>query len=586
MWKSFGKLLLLAAVGQAAEVEWRPEFQRTDPYGEVVAADRSGAKFSGRLLAARGGYVSAQVVVKSATPVAYGLAVESPFPADLYREWFHRMEADGRYYPDALVPVAPGARFALPDPENRIAKQTAQVFWVDFWIPADAKPGTYAAAVTLTEGGRSRRAALQIAVTTAVIPSEDAVTIDHNSYGTGWLFGQYPQTLPANDEERLFGLIHAYHRRFYEHRGTYHQLGYGHGGKVGPEFAPELAGSGRNKRITSWDRFDRHFGPLLDGSAFRETRRGARPIPYVYLPINPDWPASQLWWGEPGYEVEFTNIVGAMERHFREKGWTQTAFELFFNHKKRYKGFSWDGDEQRFARDNDWLVAYRRFWEKAVPADSPVKFLTRIDTSWTMEEQFSRLRGVVNFWVVSEGILSWYPGSAEKLRGRGDLVWAYGGTPPVDQTAAMMTMHPLRSWVTGVQGFVRWQTVDPGPDPWFAFGGGGETLVYPGDRFGIREPLGCIRLKVQRNCLQDLAMLEARAAQGGRAAVTAEVVRLYNGTTLEDWRNVAPPLAKTPVLEWNNVNIGEALAPFEARFAKVRPEAWQSVREYAVGGAQ
>ena len=30
---------------------------------------------------------------------------------------------------------------------------------------------------------------------------------------------------------------------------------------------------------------------------------------------------------------------------FREKGWTSTRFELFFNHKKRYKGFPWDGDE-------------------------------------------------------------------------------------------------------------------------------------------------------------------------------------------------------------------------------------------------
>jgi hypothetical protein len=28
-----------------------------------------------------------------------------------------------------------------------------------------------------------------------------------------------------------------------------------------------------------------------------------------------------------------------MERHFRDKGWTRTRFEVFFNHKKRYMGF-------------------------------------------------------------------------------------------------------------------------------------------------------------------------------------------------------------------------------------------------------
>ena len=103
----------------------------------------------------------------------------------------------------------------------------------------------------------------------------------------------------------------------------FHQLGYGHAGKVGPEFAPALEGSGRSKHIANWDLFDRHYGPLFDGSAFAGTRRGAKPIPFAYLPINPEWPASYLWWGEPGYEAEFVNVVSAMERHFREKNWTQ-----------------------------------------------------------------------------------------------------------------------------------------------------------------------------------------------------------------------------------------------------------------------
>ncbi len=586
MWNLFSRFVLFAAVASAAELRLLPEYQRTDPFGSIVEADRSGATFTGKLTTARRGYASVQVLVSTDRPLTYQMAVSSPFPVEIYREWFHRTKADGKYFPDALIPIESGAASSIPDSDNRIPNQTAQAFWLDFWIAEDTKPGAYRAAVTLTERGRTQNATIEIEVLPGLIPQEDAIVLDHNSYGTGWLFGQYPKTLPPENDERLFQLIHAYHRRFYEHRGVYHQLGYGHAGKVGPEFAPELAGSGRNKRITSWDRFDRHYGPLLDGSAFGKTRRGPRPIPYIYLPINPEWPASQLWWGEPGYEVEFRNVVSAMERHFREKGWTRTYFELFFNHKKRYKGFSWDGDEQRFARDNEWLVAYRLLFDQSVPADSPVKFLTRIDSSWTMEEQFQSLAKVVNFWVVGEGMLSWYPGSAERLRARGDQIWSYGGTPTVDKAAAMMTLNPLRSWVTGVQGFVRWQTVDPGPDPWFQLEGGGETLVYPGDRFGIGEPLACIRLKVQRNCLQDLALLEQRAAKGNRAAVTAEVVKRFNGSTLADWRNVAPPLAKTPVLEWNNVSIGAALDPFEARFSKVRPEAWQRVHEYAVGGEQ
>ena len=101
-----------------------------------------------------------------------------------------------------------------------------------------------------------------------------------------------------------------------------------------------------------------------------------------------------------------------------------------------------------------------------------------------MADQFQRLRGIVNFWVAGEGILSWYPDAPATLRKRGDIVWSYGGTPSVNRVSSEITLNPLRSWVTGVQGFVRWLTVVPGPDPWDGLEGGGETLVYPGERFG------------------------------------------------------------------------------------------------------
>jgi hypothetical protein len=384
-------------------------------------------------------------------------------------------------------------------------------------------------------------------------------------------------------EPELLRLIHEHHRIFYDHRGTFHQLGYGHAGKVGPEFAPELAGSGRSKHITNWLRFDQHYGPLLDGSAFRQSRRPPRPIPFMYLPVNPEWPASFLWWGEPGYEAEFVNVLGEMERHFRDKGWTNTQFEVFFNHKKRYKGFNWDGDEMRFERDNQNLIEYARLLRKAIPADSPVHFVMRADTSWTMERQFTLLNGVVRLWCAGEGMLGWYPEAARALLARGDRVWTYGGTPAVDQVSTQITLNPLRSWIAGVDGFVRWLTVSPGPDPWFHFEGGRETLIYPGERFGIPGPLASIRLKLQRNCLQDLALLESAAKAGSREQVQEEVVRRFNGTRLSDWRNSRPALTAKPPLEWNNTDIDEAAKPFEARFAQIQPEAWLRVREYALG---
>jgi hypothetical protein len=325
---------------------------------------------------------------------------------------------------------------------------------------------------------------------------------------------------------------------------------------------------------------------LLDGSAFAKTRRGPAPIPFVYLPVNPEWPASYLWWGEPGYEREFVNVMREMERHFREKGWTKTKFEMFFNHKKRYKAFEWDGDETRFPDDLPYLREYGRLLKAALPADTPVQFIYRADVSWQMERQFKELAGVINFWVCGGGMFGWYAEAAPLLKKRGDIVWTYGGTPAIDRPASSITTDILRPWILGVDGFVRWQTVMPGPDPWFKSGGGDESIVYPGDRFGINGPIASIRLKLQRNALQDVALLDSFRASTPFQTLRTEAARRFNGTTPEDWRTPRPPLASTDVLEWTNASIGDA-TPRDERFEnKLDPDAWQRVREYVLERAR
>jgi hypothetical protein len=435
-------LILLGVVARAATFEAVPEFFRTDPFGRILESDRAAAAVSKKLVlgAARGEYVSFQLVARASGSIS----VQLPFEADVFREWFHLNEQNKRYYPDALIPANLPATVRIPDPDNQINGQTSAVFWVDVWIPASAEPGSYRGTAILSAENKNERLPVEIDVLNASVPENDAVTLDNNSYGTSWLFQQYPRLLKPKghglDEDGLFRLIHAYYRIFYDHRTTFHQLGYGHGGKVEPGFAPELEGRGRTKHIASWDRFDRHYGPLLDGSAFRGSRRGPHPIPYVYLPINPEWPASFLLWDEPGYEIEFRNVFREMEQHFREKGWTHTNYEVFFNHKKRYKAFPWDGDEVRFEDDNRYFIRYREMLNRALDERSPVHFVMRADTSWTMHQQFEHLRRVIHFWVAGEGELYWYPGDIKKLKERGDTVWTYGGTPAVQQVSTAITL--------------------------------------------------------------------------------------------------------------------------------------------------
>ncbi len=582
------KLSLCAAlcglwtIAAAGELTALADSMRFDASGMVIEAGASPPSRSIELEGARGGYVSCQVAVKLARPGGYRLSVDA-FPVasgletDVYREWLHWVPAAKRHYPDALIPVRTPYSGTLPDPDNRVAGQTAQAFWIDVWIPERARPGAYAVTVRLIGDGTESSMPLRVRVLPGAIPADDAVAIDHNSYGTSWFSSQYPKLALAPgfyDSEQFYELIHAYHRLFYEHRGVFHQLGYGHGGKVGPEFAPRLEGSGKTRRIADWTAYDRHYGPLFDGSAFARTRRGLRPVPFAYLPVNPEWPASFLWWGEAGYEREFVNVMSAMEGHFREKGWTQTRLELFFNHKKRYKGFPWDGDEARFVRDYAYMKEYARLMRAAVPAGSPVKFVFRADVSWTMERQFRELAGVVDFWVCGGGMFSWYREALPALKQRGDIVWIYGGTPPVSEPLSHMATDPLRTWQMGVDGFVRWQTVDPGPDPWFQSNGGGETLVYPGDRFGVRGPLASIRLKAERNALQDLAVLKALGSR-------EEAARRFNGTTPDEWWTARPAIADTDPDDWSNATIDDAEVR-SPKFANIDADAWKRVREYTM----
>ncbi len=597
-------LLLMAIYSQvlfAADLEALPGFLRSDPFGAIVASDRSGADLASSLYDAqhrimltgsRGGYVSFHLVVKLPLPSLYTLDVKTSDPTskvqiDLFREWFHLTDSDKHYYPDALIPVHSTYSSRLPEPDNRIPQQTAQAFWVDVYIAPDAHPGTLSGSATLKAGTKMMTLPIQLTVLASVIPKEDVVTIDHNSYGSSWLAQQFAASYQRNpdhwfESDQFFGLIHAYHRVFYEHRGIFHQLGYGHSGKVGPEFAPVLDGSGKRKHITNWSLYDRHYGPLLDGTAFSPSRRGPRPIPFVYLPINPEWPASYEFWGEAGYEAEFVNVVSEMERHFREKRWTQTNFEVFFNHKKRYKGFPWDGDEVRFPKDLKYFNEYGRLLKEALPANTPVHFLFRADVSWDMEQQFKVLNGVVKLWCAGGGILSFYRDAPKMLRNRGDVIWYYGGPPSVTDSSAAITEFPLRAWLWGVNGYVHWLTVSPGEDPWFHFDGGQTALVYSGERFGLTEPIPSIRLKIQRNCLQDLAVLDSLKGRKSLDSLRAEAARRYNDSSLDDWWNPRPALADLPSDQWLGSAIDDATRHTQQALQHPAASAAYKVHQYAL----
>ena len=155
--KSIIAFVCLVSACAAADLTVLPEYVRIDPFGQVVQADRGAALQPARTItldAARAGYVSCRLVVALSRPGAYSLSVSGPLETELYREWFHLLPASKLYYPDALIPAAVPHRTQLPSADNRIANQTAQSYWLDIWVPADATAGR---AHSHSDGRRRRR---------------------------------------------------------------------------------------------------------------------------------------------------------------------------------------------------------------------------------------------------------------------------------------------------------------------------------------------------------------------------------------------------------------------------------------------
>jgi len=120
----------------------------------------------------------------------------------------------------------------------------------------------------------------------------------------------------------------------------------------------------------------------------------------------------------------------------------------------------------------------------------------------------------------------------------GALVWAL-----MIVVATWPVMRRLQAWLWGIDGYVHWLTVSPGEDPWFRFDGGGTALAYSGERFGAAGPIPSIRLKIQRNAVQDLTLLDSFKTRRPVAELRAEAARRFNGSRPEEWWNPRPPMA-------------------------------------------
>ena len=167
-----GALAAAALRGQSLEIY--SEFQRVDPFGSIVAADR--AEHPREILSpavARNGYATFHVVVSVPPKTNYLLyVVTNPLDAcrvALYKE--HFVKAGSGWIPDTLEEVHRLPDFgAMPDPDEEIPGQNTRVYLLDVWIPPDASPGRFRLEAQLKVGYWIVRP-MEVRVIPALVPA-------------------------------------------------------------------------------------------------------------------------------------------------------------------------------------------------------------------------------------------------------------------------------------------------------------------------------------------------------------------------------------------------------------------------------
>jgi len=167
-------LLLLAGPVVAQSLRVLSEFQRVDPFGEVVAADRTPQPRE--ILSpgvARNAFASFQIAatVPERTPFFLFVQTNPPdvFQISLYQELYVKTGAG--WIPDALEPAKVPAFGTLPYLPSPIPKQNTLSYWLDLWVPANTPVQRVRLEVLMKVGRGWVMYPMEVRVLAAVAPS-------------------------------------------------------------------------------------------------------------------------------------------------------------------------------------------------------------------------------------------------------------------------------------------------------------------------------------------------------------------------------------------------------------------------------
>ena len=494
---------------ESASVKIKPTRELPDiPLGEIaISAARN--EFEPFQVAINGGLFGVANVTASVS------ALVGPGGATIGAEnlWLYRVDlvevttpsgsiGEVGVWPDPLVPardeILGEARGAFP---FDVAIGETRAIWGEVLVPEGTPAGEYAGSVWVEGDNFAAEIPLRLTVHGFSLPSTPSLTTAF----LAWL----PNICLAHTGDATCGdwqtaaiLAERYARLALDHRITLSNVWVG------------------RDHTEDWADFDRHFGPLLDGTA--QTRLlGAR--------------MSSAQITGPRTVEKFQSWV----RHFRERGWFDRLYD-------------YTADEPPYGSSFEEIPA-RAELAKAADAALSVLVTTNIDSATEngIADWLDIIAPVVNHLDTPTG--GDQRDKYDAFVGEGGRLWLYQscmshgcsfGEPSagvawpsymVDVSAAKNRLMQWVLWRYGVTGELYYETALAfSADPWagvFQFSGNGDgTLFYPGTPARVggegHVPVASIRLKMIREGIEDfeyLRMLE-RLGEGEWAKEVARQV--------------------------------------------------------------
>ena len=247
---------------------------------------------------------------------------------------YHPVPARGGLMPDPIVPLS----FAM-----EITPRTKyQSLHVEIYLPHELPPGEYLGTLNLNGPGRGRRF-LRADQDTLRLPVSLRV----------WNFS-LPDHLSFLPEMNCYGLPEdelEYYRAGSPARTVLNRVPYNQAGRMAGGCAPAWD---KERLKLDWSKWDRRFGPLLDGSAFADLPRKSVPVDCFYLPLHENWPSQMEgnynggYWADhafpDSYRHAFVAASNEIAAHLAARQWNETLFQGFLNNKNNFKANGWSRD--------------------------------------------------------------------------------------------------------------------------------------------------------------------------------------------------------------------------------------------------